>query len=214
MIPKSEFVRRILEVSVKSGYSFLTPDGLKVPERVSERNRFIASLITGVGFCLAGGGAIGAAIAGAGVGQTFGKLENEKIAKALRRLSEYCDIAGIHLKNGLSMLRLIIDADTLSDSEIIGRSLLIQERASDFKEFSMNSVGGRNMGTLAQMVLLYTDHARAAQFSKVAKKCKHRSWGGVTTCPLVADLEAETVTLFQFDPFGQIAKDAATAMQR
>ncbi len=184
---KTDFLANLIDHSQAEGFSFLTPDGnVSDPKRMSEGRQMVVRLIQGAAFGLLGG------IVG------YTETRKQELIRDLTAFSAHGDLAGINLTQGTVILRIVIDADGLTDDTLVGRFTLIHESAHNFRRYGLSTFSG-NMSTHVHVILLFSSHERADAFGKrYGKKCSQWSfWKKVLTNPWIIDLEREELIRFQ-----------------
>ncbi len=182
---QTDFFANLIEYSKDGGFAFLLEEGSDVPAKPSPAKLAFVKVASGAAFGLFGVLSSGNA----------SKATTEDLIVDLKRMNEYCDLVGIRLNQGNVIIRMVIDADKLSNELILGRFALIHERLFDFRKYAITLLASK-LPTLAQVILTFSEHKRANEFNKqFADKCKHTTfWKKVYTQPWVADLEDEEIT--------------------
>ena len=194
---KLVFLNNLVEYSKGENFSFLSPDqNFADPKRMSGGKQALFAGLAGL---------YGGLLFGGGVG--YSAQKKEALTNDLRQMSEYCDLIAIKLDTGAAIVRMIIDADTVTGESLVGRFAMIHERGSTFRKYSLVVLrnwilGDQTAGTFLQVITVFSSHKQAQEFTQTyADKCLHKTRGMVTnrggllaTYPWVADLEDEDVT--------------------
>lgn len=192
---QGDFLLKLIEQSKTEGFTFLlSGEPINDPKRVSAFAQAFAAVAAGAVWGLLGSLSTG----------YLDQSTREKLTGDLRWMNELCDLAAIHLSSGHTVLRLVIDADNVSQETIVGRCALIHERTHRFREYGltlMRSVfSDGKLGTHAQVILVFSSHEKAKDFGdNYADKCEHTAfWKKVHTKPWVVDLEDEEMQTIKY----------------
>lgn len=196
----TDFIPNFIEHSKSEGYSFLIAvDQFSEPQKASMGRQALIAAAAATAFTAAfGGGAVVGAIAGSNVGYSD-KIRKEDLVADLQRMKEYCDLIGINLSYGATIVRMMIDADTVSGETLVGRCAMIHERGLDFRKYALTIAkswlwGDTKAGTVIEVVMTFSTHKLAREFlQNYADKCKY-SRKGVTAYPWIVDLEDHEIT--------------------
>lgn len=191
MIGKAQFYRNFVVYSVKEdAFSFLGGrDELADPQRVSPTMHFLLGAMAGATF-----GAIGSM-----AWFREGSADNGALVADLRKMLDCADLVGIRLKDGMVVLRLVIDADDLSGHALVDRFAIIHQRTIDFQKYALTILKTwfkeTKSPTISQGIVVFSQHNQAKKFvADCGNKCKHSTfWRGTRTQPWVIDLQEETV---------------------
>jgi len=126
----------------------------------------------------------------------------------ITNIKQLCDLVGV--KKGISVpMALFVYADDLSSESIIGRSRLISERLSPFKDFCANQ-GWTKLPVRADTFFVYENSSKAFLFrNSVQEYCKHYgiSLSPKWVLPWGIDVSARSVWAYKGLPFSRL--DAA-----
>jgi hypothetical protein len=206
---KVDFLQNLVEAStIEQGFIFIDDAGhLPAPKRISSTGAASAQAAIAAG-TVVGMVALGALLGGGGVALvplfSRGKKDHSKLAVDLYKYKSIAREVGVSLGTGKITLRLGIDADELSNDYITNLFLRIHQHSIVLNKYA-DSFGG-HLCSVAQGVLLFSQHSRAKQFNdSAADKCMHKvrkGYAHTVTQPWVIDLEDENIStcagLWQF----------------
>jgi len=188
---QADFLDNLLDYSKGEGFSFLQGDErFEDPKRLSGGKQALVAAAAGALFGLVGSLSSG----------YMTETDRAGLIADLKKMNDLCDRVGIKLSDGSVLIRLAINADSLSDESLVGRFALIHERAYDFRKYAisiMRSIwSDGKQPTVSQVLIAFSAHRRARTFlQSFADKCKHTAvWKKVYTQPWVVDLEDEDIT--------------------
>jgi hypothetical protein len=154
-------------------------------EQDFDRGRPIQRISTGLKLLAAGGALVAGGLISA-LGTKPSKFSDDEVKAEVIKLRRTCDLVGIRLDTGGVLLALFIYADSLSDEQMIGRSILILDQMKSFREFTMK-FGWSKMAVSARVFYVFRDSGKAFHFRQcVQAHCKHgeffkkiyvRPWG-------------------------------------
>ena len=181
---KNEFQARVVSAFHSLKYVFDEDiDEGKSIQRISTGHKV---LVTG-GMFVAGGLI-------AALGTRSSKSSDEEVNAEIGKLKKSCDLVGIRLDTGQTLLSLFIYSDDLSPDQMIGRSVLIQGQMKTFKNFSMRMALSK-MGVFAKVFYTFFDSEKAFNFRQsVQAHCKHSEFfKKIYVLPWGIDVSAKSV---------------------
>lgn len=141
-------------------------------------------------------------------GQTGGKATNANLKSNLEELSKFGEVVGIYLKYGQPVMVLAINAENLSDEQLIGRFTLLLNSTQKMREFAMRIVGGK-LPSRTLVFAVFQSHTKALHFKEtVSNKCKKFSFfNKVWVLPYTVDLERMRVFPYNGMPMTEFKGD-------
>jgi len=148
-------------------------------------------------------------------------FDSRGIQNRLDRIRDYAEIVALKYVLTQPVVLCVIEADTLTNDQIVEISCQFDQVVVDMLEFS-GKIGGLKIGSLhlggtrlsatGIMLIAFSNHERASKFRNEAQdKCKiHRFWKKTWVVPWIIDLSSNEIIPHRGLPFlpGVINKDA------
>jgi hypothetical protein len=178
-----------------------------------EEGKSIQRMSTGQKVLFTGGAFIAGGLVAA-LCTKFPKSSDEEIHTEIQKLKKTCDLVGIRLDTGSIVLSLFIFSDDLSQDQMIGRSVLIQDQMKAFKNFTMRFMLTR-MAVYANVFYIFSDSEKAFQFRQSCQaNCKHGEFfKKIDVMPWGVDVSAKSVWGYKGLPVSMFnSKDLETKL--
>ena len=142
-----------------------------------------------------GGGVLGGLCTGYSA-----RFTDENVRAELFRLGHHCDLVSVKCDGLAPLLIVTMEADDLSNEELVGRFAFRDEATARFKDFAprLGIAYGQKLGVDCHAFVVAATSTRALSFEVNAQeKCKRfHFWRKVHVLPWSVDLESRRLTQF------------------